>query len=322
MRIMVTGSSGMIGTRLCESLLEAYEVVPVDLRHNRWNSQLDRTTEIADLRDKDCLGNLSGGVDMIIHCAANARVHALSQVPDLALDNLLMVHNVLEHARSFHIPRIVFTSSREVYGSVSDGSPVGEEPISALQCESPYAASKVAAEAWLHSYCRVYGISFVIVRLSNVYGMYDASDRLVPLWLQRISRAEPVEVYGADKELDFTYIDDAMDGILRVVQGFDLVQNQAVNIASGRSTRLVEVARIIGELVGQTADVIIKENRPGEILSFKADISKAGRMIGYSPLTDIRHGLMKTVAWYEAHSLIPSGLRKLVQSHHSPLGLL
>jgi len=301
MHILVTGSSGTVGTRLCERLMESHRVTPVDIRPNRWNRKLDALTIQADLREKARLEVLPHDVDLVIHCAANARVYKLVEEPDLACENILTTYNMLEFVRLNGIPRIIFTSSREVYGNTLADSPISEDVAVSTQCESPYAASKVSGEALAYSYHNVYGIGHVTLRLSNVYGRYDDSDRVVPLWIRECLYGRPIVVFGGDKELDFTYLDDTVDGIKRVVERFETVQGNTINISYGKKAGLLAVANMLRELVGSRSEVILKESRSGEIVTFEGDISRARSLLGYLPKVDIREGLRKTVEWYRAN---------------------
>jgi UDP-glucose 4-epimerase len=298
MRILLTGSSGTIGTRLFEVLSSHHEVTGVDIRRNKWNLKLDSVTLNADLRDSGCLEGLSPEFDLIIHLAANARVYELVERPELAFDNMLINYNVLEFMRKKRIARMIYASSRETYGNIMEGTAIAEDRVRLENCESPYAASKMAGEAMIHGYARTYGMECVILRFSNVYGMYDDSDRVVPLWIKGCMRGTSLTVFGRDKSLDFTYIDDAVDGVVRVVDRFDKVKGNTFNIARGEEVRLLEVAEGIKALLGCHSENVIRESRPGEVRKYRADISKAEGLLGFRPQVGIEEGLRRTVQWY------------------------
>jgi len=297
-RVMVTGSSGTVGTALCKRLLGlGRQVVGADCRPNPWNARLNELTVILDLCERESLQQLPTDIDMVIHLAAHARVYELVRQPARARDNLDMLFNVLEWCRRSGIARFVFASSREVYGNAGDGFHSEDESYVRC-CESPYTASKVGGEAFVHAYHQCYGLEYVIVRLSNVYGRYDESTRVVPRFIRFVAQDRDLPVYGEDKYLDFTYIDDAIAGILACVEQFDQVKNDTFNIASGTGTSLIEVARLIQMHMGGRNGIAVHPTRPGEITSFVADISKARDLLRYRPQIDISEGLARSVHWY------------------------
>lgn len=299
MNIIISGSSGTIGTALCEALGQHHRVIPVDLRPNRWNVGVNAETVIVDLRSMEEFRSLPADVDLVIHCAANARVYDLVVDPELAFDNILTTKNVMEYMRRNNVPRIIFASSREVYGSATDDSPISEEMVDLTRCESPYAASKIAGESLVSSYSRAYGMKFVILRLSNVYGRYDDSNRVVPTWIQNALTGAPLTVFGPEKRLDFTYLNDVVKGISRVVETFENINGRSVNISSGSSESLLSVARMVREFINSSSKIEVRETRKGEITNYTADLSTARRLLNYDPVFDIKTGLRKTINWYK-----------------------
>lgn len=299
-RVLVTGSSGTIGTRLCEKLLEAgYEVVGIDVNPNQWDEEINKRTVLGDIRNRDFFEKLPKDFDVVIHLAANARVFNLVVNPTLARDNFEMLFNALEFTRRNGIKRFIFASSREVYGN-SDHVIHSEDEAYVKNCESPYTASKVGGEALIHSYQQCYDIGFVIVRFSNVYGMYDGSDRLIPLFIKRTLENKDLHVYGKGKVLDFTYIDDSVAGVLLSIEKFDSVKNNVFNIASGTGTTIIEVAQeIIKQLNGKNK-LVIGDNRTGEVVKYIADIWKAKEKLGYEPRVSIKEGVEKSIEWYKS----------------------
>ncbi len=297
-KILVTGSSGTIGTRLCEKLLEkGYQVVGADWKPNKWSARVQDITLDIDLRDKfKVIDKLPKDIDLVIHLAANARVFNLVVDPDLARDNFLTLFNMLEYARINRIPRFIFSSSREVYGN-SDKQTYFEDEADVKNCESPYSASKISGEALVRSYQKCYNIDFVIFRFSNVYGMYDDSDRVVPLFIKLCRQGKDLIVFGKDKSLDFTYIDDTISGVISSIERFESVRNNVYNLAFGESTSISELARMIKELTGSRVSININDNRTGEVVKYTASISKAKEKLGYNPKTDIKEGLKKSVEW-------------------------
>lgn len=298
--IMITGSSGTIGTYLCEQLLaEGYHVVGIDWKPNKWNKVVHAHTQILDLRRRGALEQVKGQFDLIVHLAANARVYELVKEPSMARDNFEMLFNVLEFARRNNILRFIFASSREVYGN-SNKFVHTEEEAFVKNCESPYTASKVGGEALVHSYQQCYGIDSIIIRFSNVYGMYDCSDRVVPLFIKRALAGQPLTVFGREKLLDFTHVSDAVDGIMRCIIRFENVKNNTFNIATGKGTSILEIAQLINRFLGADKEIVLDEVRTGEVVRYIADISKARQLLDFNPKVTIVEGIRRSIEWYES----------------------
>jgi UDP-glucose 4-epimerase len=305
MKILVTGSSGTIGTRLCETLLDmGHTVVGADWEKCVWQKRIEDMRIDIDLRDKAQFSKLPTDVDMIIHLAANARVYELVENPDRALDNCIDTFNVLEFARKNGIKKMMFASSRETYGNIHlpDGQKYDEAKAHFMTCESPYTASKIAGEAFFEAYKRCYGIETVIIRFSNVYGMYDNSIRVVPLFFRQAKAGETLKVFGEKKFLDFTYIDDAVQGVTKIVTHWDKAKNETYNLAYGEGTTILHLAEEMKRLLKSDSKIEIGSARIGEVTHYIADISRAQKTFGYAPETNFAEGLQKSVEWYEENS--------------------
>jgi len=297
-KILVTGSSGTIGNCLCEVLLErGADVVGVDIKPNRWNKQVHRRTIQLDLREPDGFDKLPTDFDVVVHFAANARVFKLVENPDLARDNFLLLYNVLEYVRNQNIRRILFSSSREVYGN-SGYIIHSEEEAYVKNCESSYTATKIAGEALIHAYEQCYGMEYVIVRFSNVYGRYDYSDRVIPLFILRALTNQDIHIYGRDKILDFTYIDDCVAGVTKALEIFEISKNEVYNIATQKGYSIQRIAELVIELTDSKSKIHYDANRTGEVCRFIADVSKARAVLDYNPQHDLRQGIMQTINWY------------------------
>lgn len=299
MKILLTGSSGTIGTRLFEKLQETHEVTGVDKHQNKWHSEINRQTILVDLRRAEEFKQLPSDFDLVIHFAANARVYELVREPSLALDNMLINFNVLEFIRQNTIPRIIFASSRETYGNIMEDKPIVEEAMRIENCESTYAASKLVGEALLHAYEKSYGLDFISIRFSNVYGMYDDSNRVIPSWIKQCLNNEPLTLYGREKSLDFTYIDDSVDAVMKMISKFEKVKGNTFNISYGKEVKLLTVIQEIKKILNPNVKIIFHDSRPGEVWRFEADISKATKLLNYEPKVNIEDGLHQTIAWYK-----------------------
>lgn len=297
MKILVTGSSGTIGTHLCDTLLKrGDDVVGMDMVPNKWQPSVQAVTVIGDMRKKEDFSKLPKGIDMCIHLGANARVYELVEDPDRALDNFVTLFNALEFCRKNGVKKFLFASSREGYGNVH-AEMYSEDMVRLENCESPYTASKVGGEALVHAYEKCYGIDCIIFRFSNVYGMYDDSERVVPLFIRKAKKGERLTVFG-NKSLDFTYIDDAIHGLLQAIDGFDAAKGDTYNIAYGEGNTIVRLAEMINEHFKSAGGVDLGSIRTGEISRYVADISKAVKKLGYKPKTPFAEGVMKAIDWY------------------------
>ncbi len=314
MRVLITGSSGQIGTNLALRLLaEGHAVFGVDRRVNTWTNAFPTLLQDLAIPQRDFHGGIGGApyppCDLVVHLAANAKVYELVEHPHRALENINLVFNVLEYCRAQHLP-IIFASSREVYGDIYrylDGSPAastGETSADFSFTESPYSASKIAGEALVYAYARCYGLRYLVFRFSNVYGRYDNDlermERVIPLFIQRIDRGEPVVVYGQQKILDFTYVDDCVAGIVRGIEHLSagVVTNRTINLAFGAGNSLVRMAELIGEALGRQPEIMVAPaKRPGEVSYYVADISLAQTLLGYQPQVPLDEGVRRAVRW-------------------------
>jgi len=306
MRVLITGSSGQIGTKLGLFLQkQGHEVFGVDKRLNSWTNEI--STIIQDLSVP--YHHYDGGIgieypdnlDLVVHFAAHAKVHELVEQPDRALENITMTFNVLEFCRHNNLP-IIFSSSREVYGDIHRY--ITEETYADFAyTESPYSASKISGEALIYSYAQCYGLRYLVFRFSNVYGRYDNDiermERVIPLFIRKIGRGEPITIYGGEKVLDFTYIDDCIDGVYRGIQLItsDQQANQTINLAFGQGNSLVNMTKFIGEALGIEPDITIEPARVGEVTHYVANIGKAHALLDYTPTTSLREGINRSIAW-------------------------
>jgi len=310
-KVLVTGSSGQIGTNLALLLQrQGHDVFGVDKRQNTWTDAFPYLLQDLSGHYAAFPGGINGveypAVDMVVHLAAHAKVHQLVAEPHRALENLMMTFNVLEFCRRQDLP-VVFSSTREVYGDVHRFEGYAEQTADFAFTESPYSASKIASEAFIYSYARCYGLRYLAFRFSNVYGRYDNDlhrmTRVLPLFIHRTMRGEPVTVYGADKVLDFTYVDDCVGGIARGIEAIASgdVQNETINLAFGEGNTLVRAAELIAASVGVEPQIETAPARLGEVTRYVADIRKARDLLGWEPQTPLAEGIPKAVGWFAEH---------------------
>lgn len=312
MRVLITGSSGQIGTNLALRLLaDGHRVFGVDKRLNTWTDAFPYLLQDLGAPYRDFTEGIGAAPyppsDVVVHLAANAKVHELVELPHRALENITMTFNVLEYCRHTGTP-IIFSSSREVYGDIHRYI-TEEEHADFSFTESPYSASKISGEALIYSYARCYGLRYLVFRFSNVYGRYDSDlermERVVPLFISRVHRGEPVTIYGPNKILDFTYVDDCVDGIVRGAERLvcGAVSNQTINLAYGEGNSLVQLARLIGrELQVEPNLKIEPAKRLGEVTHYVADLRKAQSLLGYQPATNLELGVQRAVEWWRTYA--------------------
>jgi UDP-glucuronate 4-epimerase len=303
MHVLITGSSGLIGTNLSLALMErGHSVEGIDIRPNTWTRQIQET--IVDLRELARAASTIGPKkepDVVVHLAAHAKVFQLVQEPQRAWENVMVFRPVLEYARQNRIP-LVLASSREVYGDLRQRV-TSEDDVDIVVSHSPYSSSKLACEAFLYSYSLCYALPFVVFRFSNVYGRYDSDlerlERVVPLFIRNISEGRQITVFGPSKTLDFTYVDDCIRGCIagieKVVSGE--IRKATINLASGQGHSLDALVNLIAVALGSEPKVERLNPRSGEITHYVADISKARALLGYEPQTHLPAGLLKAIAW-------------------------
>ena len=228
-----------------------HRVTGVDWRENQWTNKIDLIRQDLAQRQEDFSAGIGAqlypsDIDVIVHLAAYAKVHELVENPVRSLDNIAMTMNALEFARARKIP-ILFGSSRETYGNIQLDR-TAEHAADFVNAASPYAASKIASEALIHSYGRCFNMRYLIFRFSNVYGRFDCDldrmERVIPLFVRKILNREPLTVFGPEKILDFTFVDDCVDGVIaginRVLSTHSV--NTTLNLAHGSGNKLIELA--------------------------------------------------------------------------------
>ncbi len=301
MRILITGSSGQIGTNLGLRLLDrGDEVVGIDWRPNTW------TDRIPTIQHNLCSGKpgalpVSGRFDAVVHLAAHAKVFELVQHPERAMENVSSAFSALDYCRQQRTP-LLFGSSREVYGDIHRHV-TDEAQADFVVAESPYSASKIAGEAFIYSYAECYDLPCLVFRFSNVYGRYDCDldrlERVIPLFIRRIADGEPIVVYGPDKVLDFTWVDDCTEG---VIQGIDALvagrlKRETINVAYGQGATLMDLVNLIALALRREPNARYEPSRSGEVTRYVADITKARQLLGYRPQVPLTAGLPRAIRW-------------------------
>lgn len=286
MRVLVTGGAGFIGAHLVERLVAAGDEVVVLDNLRRGNRRkldaVERSGAVSfvegDVRDRAALQSALAGVERVYHLAAQSNVlGAVTDVDYSFTSNVVGTYNVLVAARDADIPRVVFTSSREVYGEV-ETIPVAEDR--AMNPKNAYGASKAAGEVYCRTFQNTYGLDVSVLRLANVYGTGDR-DRVIPIWFDRALRGEDLELYGGEQVLDLVPVSLVVEALRRAAES-DL-GGQPINVGSGAGTRLRDLAAQVQALPGVTVGTRILPARAVEVTRFVADVSRMRSVLGLEP---------------------------------------
>lgn len=305
MRALVTGGAGFIGSALCARLVaDGHEVAALDDLSEGDEQNLRRATGvallIADLRDDEAVLGAARGCDVIFHQGAKRSVPRSIREPGLFTDvNVRGTLNVLVAARQ-HGCRVVFASSSSAYGD-QETFPLVETIAS--RPRSPYAASKLAGEAYCSAYWLTMGVPTVCLRYFNVFGPFQdpASEyaAVVPRFtLACLTGKRPVVHGDGEQARDFTFIDDVVDANL-LAAASEPAFGEVLNVGGGaQPTSVNEVLRIVAKLTGTNPNPIHEPPREGDVRLTEANIAKARELIGYDPKVSIQEGLERTVAHF------------------------
>jgi UDP-glucuronate 4-epimerase len=312
--ILITGGAGFIGSHLVDLLLkeQRWRVSIVDdfndfydpatKRENiREHLQHPRYHLIeADIRDESTLRRVfaATGFDCVVHLAARAGVRPSLQQPLLyAETNIDGTLNLLELARAHDVKQFVFGSSSSVYG-INAKVPFSEEdPI--RQPISPYAASKAAGELFCHTYAHLYGLRCVCLRFFTVYGARQRPDLAIHKFAHLISAGQPIPVFGdGSTRRDYTYIDDIIAGVRAAIE-YTASDYEVINLGESRTVELRELISLLETNLGQPALIDRQPLQPGDVPQTFADITKARRLLGYNPRTQIEDGIASFVRWFQ-----------------------
>jgi dTDP-glucose 4,6-dehydratase len=309
MRILVTGGAGFIGSNFVRHMLEAHadcDITNLDLLtyagnlenlaglEDRQNYRFVR----GDIADVGLLDSLFGeGVDGVVNFAAESHVDRSIEDPGHFLNtNILGTQALLETARRYEVTRFLQISTDEVYGSLEgEGSFTEESPLAP---NSPYSASKAAADLLCRAYWRTYDLPVVITRCSNNYGPYQFPEKLIPLFITNALADEPLPVYGDGLYVrDWIYVRDhctALDRVLREGR-----PGEVYNIGADAERTNLEITQTILRKLDKPADLIRHvRDRPGHDRRYAIDSSKIRNELDWRPETPFQEGMASTIDWY------------------------
>jgi len=297
-RAVVTGASGFIGTALLRHLRAGgWTVVAVD---RRASSDPDQSIRQLDVAQAGALDGLLDDRTVIFHMAASADVAGSVANPRHDFDNTFRgVFEVLEAARHAG-SRVVFPSTASIFDA-SNPLPLAERAFP--RPTSPYAAGKLGGEAYCHAYHRSFGVDVRIARLFSVYGVGMFRFAIHDIIRKIQQNHQELTILGDGLQVrDYLFIDDAVRGLMMVAT--EGAAGEEYNVASGIPVQLLDLARLIAELMGHPQIRIRTTGRSfaGDTARWYADISKV-RALGFEPRVDLRSGLLQTIAWLAARPL-------------------
>jgi UDP-glucuronate 4-epimerase len=331
MKVLVTGAAGFIGMHTCRALLDRGDTVvgldnlndyyEVSLKEARLR-QLEHSSfrfVRADLADRSAMADLFAAerFQRVVHLAAQAGVRYSLTNPFAYIDsNLLGFATVLEGCRHNGVEHLVYASSSSVYGantslpfSVHDNV---DHPVSL------YAATKKANELLAHSYSHLYRVPVTGLRFFTVYGPWGRPDMAVSLFTHAILAGKTIDVYNnGQMERDFTYVDDIVEGVIRVLEKIATPDSswsgddpdpstssapyRIYNIGNNRPERLERLIELLEDALGRKATKNLMPMQPGDVLATAADIDDLNEAVGFAPSTPLDVGIKRYVEWHRSY---------------------
>jgi nucleoside-diphosphate-sugar epimerase len=304
-RFLVTGGAGFIGSHLSEELQRrGYGVRVADSLITGKRSNLDHIPQVefllGDLADLDFARRAVEGCDYVLHQAAIPSVPR--SVKDPITSNRANVDatlNVLVAARDAGVRRLVFAGSSSAYGNTPILPKHEAMPDSPL---SPYALQKVVGEQYLKMFTSLYGLETVSIRYFNVFGpRQDPSSPysgVISVFATALLENRPPTIFGdGEQTRDFTYVANAVDGVLRACEA-PKASGEVINVATGGRISLNKLFYTMREIVGGDVEPAYVEPRQGDVKDSQADIRKAKELLGYEPIVSFEEGLERTIEWY------------------------
>jgi UDP-glucuronate 4-epimerase len=311
--VLITGGAGFIGSHTAERLLAEGATLTVlddfndfyDPAIKRANLEaLQRRARVVegDIRDRDTVEKLcqEGKFHTIIHLAARAGIRPSISDPELYLStNINGTFRLLEGARISGVKRFIFASSSSVYGT-NEKVPFNEADA-ITNTISPYAVTKLAGEQLCSNYTNLYGLRTVCLRFFTVYGPRQRPDLAISKFTRLIRDGRPVPRFGdGSTARDYTYVDDIVDGIMASLH-YEGAPFDIFNLGGSQTTTLNELIEAVESALGKKAIIEALPFQPGDVPLTFADISKAQRLLGYSPLTPVSTGIPRYVEWFLRH---------------------
>lgn len=325
---LVTGGAGFIGSELVRQLhARGDRVLIVDNLVNGCRENVDEVLgervvlQEADIRNVDAVRGALPKVRAVFHLACLGVRHSIHSPQENHDVNATATLRLLEACRDAGVPRFVYVSSSEVYGTARQVPMTEEHPTSP---STVYGASKLAGECYARAYCRTYGYPAVVVRPFNTYGPRSHhegdSGEVIPKFLLRALAGRPLVVFGDGSQTrDFTFVSDTAAGILLAGES-DATIGETINLGSGREISINDLARAVGTAIGRAVTVAHDASRLGDVLRLCADVSRATSLLGYAPRVTLEDGLRRLLVWYASLGVSPDELleREVVRNWAAP----
>jgi len=307
MKALVTGVAGFIGSHLAERLLDdGHEVVGIDAFTEYYRPSLKRlnletllqTPHFRLLEADLAQMNIARYIDesdVVFHLAGEPGVRSSwgSGFSTYLRRNILTTQQILEGARGRNLTKFVFASSSSVYGQV-ERLPVREEDR--LRPVSPYGVSKLAAENLCFAYLHNYDVPTVALRFFTVYGPRQRPDMLISRVITSLREGTPVVLFGTGEQTrDFTYVADAVEATVRAA--FSEVVGEAINVAGGARTSILQLITELGSLVQKPVVLQRQAAQAGDVQDTEAELTRARLLLNYEPKTELASGLREQVKW-------------------------
>lgn len=308
-KVLITGGAGFIGSNLVGYInshspdwdVRVLDDLSTGLRSNLAKKQCELTE--GSILDQELLWTVTKGVDHVVHLAAIGSVPRSITAPRPTHDaNITGTLNVLEAARHFSVDHVIVASSSSVYGS-NPSLPRSEfdwtRPL------SPYAVSKQATEAYANAYASAYGMKSVAFRFFNVYGPSQRADHpyaaVIPKFISAALTNSPLTIHGDGLQTrDFTFVDSVCEAIHASIFN-NLFSEHPVNLAFGSRTTLLELVKIIEQILGRKLDIEHTEVRPGDVTASQAETSLLHEVLPSISPHALETGLQKTIDWFQSH---------------------
>jgi NAD dependent epimerase/dehydratase len=307
-KVLVTGADGFIGSHLVETLVEAGYTVRALCQYNSFGSwgwlddspcRTDIEVVLGDVRDPAQMRTIATGMDVVFHLAALIAIPYSYQAPSSYVDtNVQGTLNVLQAALDAGVGRVMHTSTSEVYGTARF-VPIREDHP--LQAQSPYSATKIAADALAYSYHASFGLPVTIARPFNTYGPRQSARAVIPTAItQMLAGSRKLRLGSLTPTRDFNYVTDTCAGFLTLAR-CDQAVGQTVNIGSGSEMSIGDTVRLIAELLGADIEIECDEQRlrpPGsEVERLCCDNTRIRNLTGFVPAFNLEQGLRATIEW-------------------------